>query len=206
MDDQGSGPLRGFLRALVLVVAGIGPAQAISPQDTRVARLVDLFDTVVFGAEYDITAAKTIITKWVGPVAITAQGRSIANINKIVNGHLNILARFTGLQFRLGKKGAAEQRIDLIFLKKRDLKGLNIDGVDRRVLFQLMRKGPCFFVSKAGGNGRITWAAIVANSEQPEKDLTHCLLEELTQSLGLGNDTSKVRPSLFSDEDRLLAP
>ena len=34
--------------------------------------------------------------------------------------------------------------------------------------------------------------------------INHCFLEELTQSLGLPNDSIKMRPSIFSDKDRLF--
>jgi len=40
-----------------------------------------------------------------------------------------------------------------------------------------------------------------------EKDLAilnSCLLEELTQSLGLPNDSNMLRPSIFSDRDHLF--
>lgn len=36
-----------------------------------------------------------------------------------------------------------------------------------------------------------------------DAQISHCLLEEFTQSLGLPNDSDKLRPSVFSEKDKL---
>ena len=42
------------------------------------------------------------------------------------------------------------------------------------------------------------------NAQRDIAAINYCLLEELTQSLGLPNDSIKMRPSIFSDKDRLF--
>lgn len=66
----------------------------------------------------------------------------------------------------------------------------------------------CYFLSWKKPESRIVKAIIVANSEKDLAVLNSCLLEELTQSLGLPNDSNSLRPSIFSDRDHLfeLAP
>jgi hypothetical protein len=51
--------------------------------------------------------------------------------------------------------------------------------------------------------GALDRAFVVVNTERDGFLIDHCLLEELTQSLGLPNDTDFLRPSIFSDHDTL---
>ena len=44
----------------------------------------------------------------------------------------------------------------------------------------------------------------MVNAEREERAIDHCLLEELTQSLGLPNDSNMARPSNISDLDQLI--
>ena len=52
--------------------------------------------------------------------------------------------------------------------------------------------------------GTLIGAAIVVNTERDMARVNHCLLEELTQTLGFSNDTDLLRPSIFSDNDYLI--
>ncbi len=42
------------------------------------------------------------------------------------------------------------------------------------------------------------------NAERDIVGINHCLLEELTQSVGFPNDSNNLRPSIFCDKDQLF--
>jgi hypothetical protein len=79
--------------------------------------------------------------------------------------------------------------------------------VDPGLIQRLGAQGGCYFISARapGEEGRISRAVIVVNNERQDDAINHCLLEEITQSLGLPNDSDTMRPSLFSDRDQLIA-
>jgi Protein of unknown function (DUF2927) len=52
-----------------------------------------------------------------------------------------------------------------------------------------------------GGSGAYTRAFAVIRSEHPDLLRLSCLHEELTQGLGLPNDSPRARPSIFNDDE-----
>ena len=61
----------------------------------------------------------------------------------------------------------------------------------------------CFFLSYFTDDGALTAARIVINTDHPQEVVDHCLLEEITQSLGLPNDDPRIIPSIFNDSMQL---
>ena len=61
----------------------------------------------------------------------------------------------------------------------------------------------CYFLSYHLPDGQIVSARIVVNSDHDEIQIAHCLLEELTQSMGLPNDDGRIIPSIFNDDLKL---
>lgn len=80
---------------------------------------------------------------------------------------------------------------------------IQIGGVEQDLIARLAAPGGCYFVSWQKPVGTIIGAAIVVNTDRDSARINHCLLEELTQTLGLPNDTDLLRPSIFSDNDYL---
>jgi hypothetical protein len=89
------------------------------------------------------------------------------------------------------KKGA---NLQIVFLPKRGK--INIGSKP------IIVSGPgCSFFSQAKA-GKTYFTQIVVNNVGGDAQISHCLLEEFTQSLGLPNDSDKLRPSIFSDKDK----
>lgn len=76
-------------------------------------------------------------------------------------------------------------------------------GVPARTLSELLGPGRCFFLIWPGSDWQILKARIVINAILEDDHINHCLLEELTQSLGLPNDSDRLRPSVFNESARL---
>ena len=76
--------------------------------------------------------------------------------------------------------------------------------VDRKLLRRLGGQGGCYFLMWSDErSGQIKKAVIVVNSDRLMPRINHCLLEEMTQSLGLPNDTNLPWASIFSDSGRI---
>ena len=80
---------------------------------------------------------------------------------------------------------------------------LPFPGVPEKTLERLMGPSRCFFLIWPNPDWSIQKARIVINSFLEEKHINHCFLEELTQSLGLPNDSERLRPSIFNETSML---
>ena len=104
------------------------------------------------------------------------------------------------------KAGQKGQNLDLIFVPRAQMGKISIPGVDPKLIAKLAAPGGCYFLSWKKPEKRIVKAVIVVNSERDKFGINHCLLEEISQSLGLPNDSDLIRPSIFSDRDQLTEP
>ena len=195
----------GFVAAFCLVSAGITSAAGL-PTDARVDALVRYFDVIVFGAEIEKKLAQNVIAKWDGPIRIVFQGRVRPDYRRFVASHLKTLSALTGLTFRVLKPGQKGQNMDLVFVPRAQMGKIAIPGVDAGLIAKLAAPGGCYFLSWKKPESRIIRVVIVVNSERDIYGINHCLLEEISQSLGLPNDSDLMRPSLFSDRDQLTEP
>ncbi|NNJ67553.1 MAG: DUF2927 domain-containing protein [Boseongicola sp.] len=57
------------------------------------------------------------------------------------------------------------------------------------------------FTSDPNQDGNIQRAAAVIRAELPDRLRTSCIHEEISQGLGLANDSAQARPSIFNDDD-----
>lgn len=131
---------------------------------------------------------------------------AIARYRPVIERHLRVLEEYTLLRFEeIGPRDPGENLV--IYFSTYDRM---ID--DGRLLarnpaeIDAMKLGTanCFFLSYSL-ESQIVAARIVANSQLTEMEITHCLLEELAQSLGLPNDDERVAPSLFNDSLKLTS-
>ena len=187
---------------LWLAMARPGLAEELRPQ---VDDLVTHFIQVVFGAEYaSLTTKPEVISKWSGPVVgINVQGRALPDRIALASKHIHSLAKLTGLQFRSFKPGDAIPNIDLVFMKRAEMGNIKGAGLDPAVI-RSMASDPtmvCYFLAWHSPPERIVKALVVANVEADLARLDACLLEELTQVMGLPNDVQAYWTSMFNPHD-----
>ncbi len=114
--------------------------------------------------------------------------------------HIAALSPLTGLPIRLLPRDIGTGGDIVISIMPRSLmSALPFPGVPAKMLNNLMGPSRCFFVIWPGPDWAITKGQIVINSMLDEYHIKHCLLEELTQSLGLPNDSDRLRPSVFNE-------
>lgn len=177
-----------------------GSAQELRPQ---LDDLVRHFGNVVFGDEYGLNTGSKVIAKWQGPVGITVQGQVTQQMADMVSQRLTGLVKLTGVKFKQVKPGTPGPGIDLIFLKRKDMGAIRGANIDPSVIRRLTGDPTmvCFFLNWKKPDERIVKAIVVVNVERDPAQINSCLLEELTQVMGLPNDVDAYWPTLFKPLD-----
>ncbi len=217
-------PIISFLAGLI-VSAAIGPGSSLAaePKANHSADdLVRYFDTIVFQTEFEGIQPSRVVKKWTGPIrlAIRAfeevfdekEGREIVRLKqvrvkkphlKFIKKHLNSLVRATGLKTEDSKKTGEPPNLMINFVPRSQMGTPNLAKANPKLLRKLAAQGGCYFLMWADGkSGKIKEAVIVVNAERLLIRINHCLLEEMTQSLGLPNDSNTIPKSIFSDRSR----
>ncbi len=84
-----------------------------------------------------------------------------------------------------------------------------LSAADVAGITQMPRSTYCLvYALSSGGSGAYTKAFAVIRAEHPDLMRLSCLHEEITQGLGLANDSPNARPSIFNDDEEfaLLTP
>ena len=192
-----------------VVLAPFGPVAADTHKRPAVEDIVRLFETVVFGSEYDPKLASTVIVKWQSPVRLAIKGKPGERHLEFLGKHAATLSGLTGLPIELAKPGEAAN-VTVAFVPRAQMSKIQIldepqkMAERQKMIERLAAPGGCYFISWQKG-GLIVGGVIVVNTERDMARINHCLLEELTQTLGFPNDTDILRPSIFSDNDHLHA-
>ena len=212
-----------FLGAALLSLSVLAtPALGADKKQPSMDEMVKFFDIIIFHSEFkDIKGSKTI-KKWKGPlrvgirnfaeVTVNKDGREVTQLKqvkvkkahvKFIQKHLNSLVRATGLKTEDAKKTGKPANFKINFVPHRHLGNPYLAKANPKLLRKMAVQGGCYFIlwsDKVTGN--ISEAVIVVNSDRLLIRINHCLLEEMTQSLGLPNDSNMISPSIFSDRSR----
>ena len=178
----------------------------------------------MFESEYkDAAQGSKVVKKWTGPIRLTvsamegklipkADGGRELKLEKIrpkkphvqaIRRHLTTLVGLTGIKTEDSKRVGKPPNLFIKFVPRLAMHApFLIKGVDPKVLKRLAQAGVCYFLTAAKG-GDIVWGTIIANIEMSDQKIASCLLEELTQSLGLPNDSDLVKPSVFNNRSVL---
>ncbi len=206
--------------AFALVSYPLEAAETKSPP--TVDELLKYFDTIVFQSEFDSVAPSVVVKKWMGPLrvgirafeetVIDKDGREVRQLKrtkvkkthiKYIKKHLKSLVRATGLKTEDAKKTGLPPNLMIYFVPRLQMANPYLSNVEPKLLKKLAAEGGCYFLMFADRKtGKISKATIVVNSERLLIRINHCLLEEMTQSLGLPNDSNLFSPSIFRDLSR----
>jgi len=190
------------LKATLLAIFVVGAFFPAASAERSVDEITDYFMNIVFGNEYDdLSTRPKVISKWSGDIGVSIQGRVTKELATITSKHLNYLSKITKLKFRQIKPDDPMQSISIVFLKRQEMNAIKGAGIDPNVINKLASAGGCYFMAFHKPPQRIVKSIIAVNIDRPIGLTDSCLLEELTQSLGLPNDSNMMRPSIFSDMD-----
>ena len=213
-------PRVAYFAAAFLWAAVVGPfplKAAETKGSLSLDELVEYFDSIVFQSEIQGVHPSRVVKKWTQPlrvairsfeeVLIEKDGREIIRLKqvkvrkphlKFIKKHLNSLIKATKL-----KTEDSKQTVQINFVPRRQMGNPYLAKANPKLLKRLASEGGCYFLVWADGTtDKIKNAIIVVNSERLLIRINHCLLEEMTQAMGLPNDSNKVEKSIFSDRSR----
>lgn len=188
--------------AMILLAPAV-QAEELRPQ---LNDLVRHFGQVVFGDEYGLNTGEKVVAKWQGPVGISIRGRMSKEHAAMASRRLSDIGKITKIKFKQVKPGTPGPSIDLLFLKRNEMGALKGANLDQNVI-RRMTSDPtmvCFFLTWKQPQERIVKAIVVANVERDLVQIDACLLEELTQVMGLPNDVDAYWPTIFQPVDSSL--
>jgi len=192
--------------AFLLMGASLNAVRAAEP--VTVDKFVEYFDIVAFGSEIDTGNAPPMVRKWPGKTIkykIAGFKKAAAFYRPTIERHARTLKKFTGVALTEIPGRAPGEDLIFVFAKKDTMvEAGRLLEKNERVL-KRMARGRCYFLSYNMPDGRIVKGLIAINSELARRDIEHCLLEEMAQSMGLRNDSPLVTPSIFNDREQQMS-
>jgi AcrR family transcriptional regulator len=183
---------------LALCLLGLPDVRA---QDglSNVQVLANLLE-IVFGSEF-VGEESDVVRKWSGPMRVAIYARDPERYRPLVLPHLEHLRRVTGLDIRL-VDGAAPGQNAYVFVFGREQFYAHAEqhlgpGKNPRT----NRFLACFGYFHANGRRDIDEITAVIPSFISDEEVRACVVEEITQAIGLPNDSDSVSPSIFNDDD-----
>ncbi|MBT6094180.1 MAG: DUF2927 domain-containing protein [Rhodospirillaceae bacterium] len=212
------------LGSVQLVAQSVSLAVAQAGEKPNARQLTAFFEDVVFGSEYG-NKGSTVIQKWTGPIRIQVSAMSGDMVSKAGGGkelklanrrpsqhevapirkHLGALLKLSGLKAEDAKKAGKKPNLFIRFVPRLAMHAkFLVPSAPPKLLKKLAAPGVCYFLT-AQTQGRIVWGIIVVNNQLSEPEMNACLLEEMTQVLGLPNDSDLVQPSVFNNKTQPIA-
>jgi hypothetical protein len=208
--------------ALLLAAPLAAQQQRDAPPPPNIDRMVQYFETIVFGSEYPGVTPSRVIKKWTGPLRVGVRayeekrheenGKDVRTLSPVkvkkpflnfIQKHLNSLAQATGIKTEDANVAGEPPNFMIKFVPRAYMADRRLVDADPALLKRMAAEGGCYFVLWADDRtGSINRAVIVVNAERLLIRINHCLLEEMTQSLGLPNDSDAINPSIFNDASR----
>jgi DUF2927 family protein len=192
------------IAACTMVLATVQGSAAEERKKFTIDQIVDYFDTIVFGSELDPKYASTVVAKWQGSVGYSFQGRFTQQHRTVLDGYIKTVEQLSDLDFKPIDPSDPSPGITFIFVTGNEMSKIPVPAEYRKAVETAAVNSNCYFLSWKKPEYRIVKAIVVADIDRDPAIINSCLLEELVQSLGLPNDSNDLRPSIFSDRDRLF--
>lgn len=180
-------------------------APLVKAQDwQRSEYIVDSFISIALNNEYMQGLQR--VRKWSSAGITYRYVHQVADValhERLVQAHLEQLQSITGLPIREASRDASAD-LTIIFSSERSLlmdlqQFFHLPTAQERAYF--FKHGLCLGHFSLASSGFIAQAAVIIPVDRARKrgKLLACVVEELTQVLGLPNDANTVRPSVFND-------
>jgi hypothetical protein len=182
------------------------------------------FETVVFGSEFGGRKPRSEVLKWEQPLRVAIRSYDDVAIKhendlteiafaqvpvkemhfKIAQKHLQTLSGLANLQLEDYRDSGKEPNLTINFVAKIHMANPVLVYNQEVGARRLASQNGCYFVIWKDEQSRaIERAVVVANTDRDAVALSHCVLEEVIQSLGMPNDNNVKWPSIFSDHHQI---
>lgn len=166
--------------------------------------IINSFVEIALNNEYSTRASP--LRKWQQPIYYSIEHRTADKElhQKITELHLAHLSEITGLKISRAQ-GNKLANLKIIFSTEKQLEQeLKHDFLlaDQQQINQLTRHSVCLANFSTATNNSISRAIVIipVDRARAHAKLLSCVVEELTQVMGLPNDSDKVYPSIFNDK------
>ena len=166
--------------------------------------ITDSFVKIALRREYSTNAKEDIVRKWRKPMRVYVQSTvgSSKLQKEMVGVQLNHLALITG--HRIGFVTSAKKaNLTIVFTLKKNMKSsMKTLGLYNNKSDAILEEAACLGNIRATNKGEILSATIhiPVDSTRSSGLFLNCIVEEITQVMGLLNDSDDVFPSIFNDQ------
>ncbi len=183
-----------FMKPVIFLFVGVAVAisslQAAEPTRAKVKRFVE---TVILGTDYG--DSPKVITRWTKAPTVSVFGgtpEQKAVVNEVLATLNPVLKPIVGQMRRL-PDNSAEAEMKIYFAPLADLPGI---ARQHDVGYRKGNWGFCWMFWN--GRNEVTSAIVLLASDRlVGNDLKHYTYEQITQSLGLADDSDEFRDSIF---------
>lgn len=155
---------------------------------------------IVFGSEF-IGEDSTVVRKWSGPMRLAVYAGDPARYARLVAPHLAHLRRLTGLDIRLVDNSEPGQNAYVFVFGREQFYAYADQHLGPGKNPRTNRFLACFGYFHANGRGDIDEITAVIPSFIGDDEVRACVVEEVSQAIGLPNDSDSADPSIFNDDD-----
>ncbi|MGJ0486048.1 MAG: DUF2927 domain-containing protein [Methylomicrobium sp.] len=213
MPNKPSPAIKSLLFGLALlyrIIASETHAAQLEPWQSSAYVLKSFIEIAMFN-EYSPGSAG--IRKWTTPIGYFFVHRTGDQVlhEKLARMHLEQLSEITGLSIKPAPTQKSANLL-IIFSTEAQLQNelLNDFGISNKQQREtLFRRSVCVGHFALAGDASISRAVVIipVDRASAHAKLVDCIVEEITQVLGLPNDSEKVFPSIFNDKsvDSLLS-
>ena len=181
---------------LAVFALDAAPAQDRLSNSQVVANLLE----VVFGSEF-IGEDSSVVRKWSGPMRLAIYARDAELYRSLVLPHLDHLRRVTGLDIRLVDGSEPGQNAYVFVFGREQFYAYADQHLGPGKNPRTNRFLACFGYFHANGRKDIDEITAVIPSFISDEEIRACVVEEVTQAIGLPNDSDSANPSIFNDDD-----
>lgn len=184
----------------LLACTCLAPTAIARERWQNTAYITHSFTEVALGSEFG--QSKQVVRKWVKPIRlfITHQVGDKALHEKLLDAHIEHLAAITGHDIKR-VSSAKEANIRFFFTRESQLLAL-IRQYSGKQSVAHERGSVCLASIRTNKADEIESAVIYIPVDRARRHakLLACIVEELTQTLGLPRDSDSVYPSIFNDK------
>jgi hypothetical protein len=159
------------------------------------AALVRQFERVAFSSEFGGQYRKGRLIRWQGPIRVRLLGPDAEGFRPEIERQLAELRQLSGLEIAFGESGsdALPAGMTIEFSTSRGGTTFDPDAPCRTLIWE---------------SGFVIKRVQIFITPHPDELRRHCIVEELTQALGLADDSRAIRDSIFNDASsrQRLAP
>ena len=185
---------------LLIIMSNSTEAKSIKSEPWQNIEYIEQsFYEVALGNEFGLSTFR--VRKWLKPLTIYVEHETddVQLHDQLLNAHIKHLRSITGLKItRVDKKDAANIRFFFTSQKRMPQLIGDIIGKDS---VQYLHGSVCLANINTNDNGEIITGNVFIPIDQARMHgkLVTCIIEELTQVLGLVRDSDLVFPSIFND-------